>query len=58
MPNRNPFPGQLRLPLPSESPVALEGTTREEIVKLLAQLLARVDPASSAADPEVHDERR
>jgi hypothetical protein len=58
MTNRSPFPLQIRLPLPCESPVVLEGATREEIVQLLAQLLAGVVHASSTADPEVRDETR
>ena len=58
MPNRNPFPIQIRLQLPCESPVVLEGATRKEIVQLLAQLLAGVVHVSDTADPEVPDETR
>lgn len=56
MPNRSPFPMQLRLQLPCESPVLLEGATRKEIVELLAQLLASAVQASGTSDPEVRDE--
>lgn len=59
MTNRSPLPAQLRLQLPCESPVLLEGATREEIVQLLAQLLAHaVVDAVVPTDPEVRDERR
>jgi hypothetical protein len=58
MPNRSPFPMQLRLQLPCESPVLLEGATRKEIVQLLAQLLTSVVHASGTPDPEVRDETR
>ena len=58
MPNRSPFPMQLRLQLPCESPVLLEGATRKEIVQLLAQLLASAVHASATSDPEVRDETR
>jgi hypothetical protein len=58
MPNRSPFPIQIRLQLPCESPVVLEGATRKEIVQLLAQLLAGVVHVSDTADPEVPDETR
>lgn len=57
MAKQSPVPVQLRLHLPSESPVPLEGATRKEIVQLLAQLLTRaVVDATDAADPEVSDE--
>ena len=58
MPNRSPFPMQLRLQLPCESPVLLEGAIRKEIVQLLAQLLASAVHASGTSDPEVRDETR
>jgi len=58
MTNRSPFPIQIRLQLPCESPVVLEGATRKEIVQLLAQLLAGVVHVSDTADPEVPDETR
>ena len=58
MTNRSPFPVQLRLQLPCESPVPLEGATRKEIVELLAQLLAHaVLRGVASTDPEVSDER-
>jgi hypothetical protein len=59
MTNRSPFPMQLRLQLPCESPVPLEGATRKEIVELLAQLLAyAVLGGAVPTDPEMHDETR
>jgi hypothetical protein len=58
MRNRSPFPAQLRLQLPCESPVLLEGATRKEIVQLLAQLLASAVHPSATSDPEVRDETR
>ena len=59
MRNRSPLPAQLRLQLPCESPVLLEGAIRKEIVQLLAQILAHA--AVDAALPtgqEVRNERR
>jgi len=58
MRNRSPLPAQLRLQLPCESPVLLEGAIRKEIVQLLAQLLASAVHASGTSDPEVRDETR
>jgi hypothetical protein len=58
MAKQNPVSVQLRLHLPSESPVPLESTTRKEIVRLLAQLLVSVVDASGASGPEVRDEAR
>jgi len=59
MTTRSPFPMQLRLRLPCESPVSLEGATRKEIVELVAQLLAHaVLGGAVPGDPEVRDERR
>ena len=58
MTNRSPFPVQLRLQLPCESSVLLEGAIRKEIVQLLAQLLASAVHASATSDPEVRDETR
>jgi hypothetical protein len=58
MRNRSPFPAQLRLQLPCESPVLLESATRKEIVQLLAQLLASAAHANGTSDPEVRDESR
>jgi len=58
MPKSDPFPPQLRLRLPSDSPVPLEGATRNQIVLLLAQLLGTAIAGASGAPPEVADEAR
>jgi hypothetical protein len=59
MSKRDPFPPQLRLRLPSDSPVPLVEATRREIVQLLAQLLASaVDDRPAASLPEASDEAR
>ncbi len=59
MTNRSLFPVQLRLQLPCESPVPLEGATRKEIVQLLAQLLVDiVADGAVPSDSEGRDETR
>jgi hypothetical protein len=59
MDKRRPGLVQLRLHLPSESWVPLEGATRDEIVQILAQLLASaVLDAKATSDPEPRDETR
>jgi hypothetical protein len=58
MPIPAPFPPQLRLRLPSDSPVLLVEATRKEIVQLLAQLLASAVVGAPAASPEASDETR
>lgn len=59
MPKRDPFPPQLRLRLPSDSPLPLVEATRKEVVQLLAQLLASaVDDTPAASLPEANDEAR
>jgi hypothetical protein len=54
---RERFPMQLRLRLPSDSPVPLESAICREIVQLLAQLLASaVETAPTAREDsnEIH----
>jgi hypothetical protein len=59
MEKRSPVPAQLRLYLPTESPVPLVGTTRSELVQLLAQLLASVVvEGTDGCDPGAADETR
>jgi hypothetical protein len=57
MRERDPFPTQLWLRIPSDSPVSLEGAARNEIIQLLAQLLgSAVGGASVVSLPEESDE--
>jgi hypothetical protein len=57
MTKRDPSQPQLRLQLPSDSPVRLEPASREETVQLLAQLLASaMTDAPAVAGREGSDE--
>lgn len=54
----SPVPVQLRLSLVSESTVLQVGATRQEVVQLLAQLLASAVAEIDRCDLEVGDEPR
>jgi hypothetical protein len=56
---RDPSRPQLRLRLPSDTPARLEPASRQETIRLLAQLLASAMTAATvAAEGEGSDETR
>jgi hypothetical protein len=58
MERRTPSPIQLGLQLRSQATLSLDGVTHQEIVQLLARLLASALGGHRGADPGAADETR